>query len=538
MKLDRKQVVRPYGFQTEIIPTATASLVDTGHALIVMATGTGKTLTTAFSLKSVLTRHDRVLFLCHNEDILDHAMREFRKVFGEDMDQGLFTGRNQFAKRSAQFLFSTLQTMQNHKTRFRKDAFTALVVDESHHGQAPTFKETITYFTPRYLLGMTATPNRLDRKDISEIFGPVTVNLPLHEAIARKYVTPISYRLMTIGSIASGALEALLFEVRDQGRRVTLAQLNRTLFIEQLDDEVIKAIEAESGSKIIFCENTMHAERMAERLTSAARYDSKQTNEENTTAYESFVAGTIKHLVTVNKFNEGVDMPDAQCVVFLRGTQSPTIFLQQLGRGLRKAPGKERVVVLDFVGNVERIAMIEQLMKDIEDHDDGDDDEDDNDDDSDDDDGGGGGEKRTPVILSGDGYDFRISSEAKDILALLRQAQTDFYSYEEASRRAQELGIKTSREYQRYSQKDPRLPSHPAGLYKTRGWISWPMFLGTSVYSYEEASKRVQEWGIKTSTEYFLCYPKDSRLPSAPYKAYEMHGWVSWYVFLGTSPRA
>ncbi len=530
--------IKPHPYQVPLIHVVAESLADTGRALLIMATGTGKTITAALALKRLLTRHDRVLFLCHNEDILQHAMGEFKKVFGDEEGTfGLFSGTRK--QEHARFVFATLQTMHLRKRMFKKNTFSVVVVDESHHSQAETFKSAITYFTPRYLLGMTATPDRMDRKNIREIFGEETAELGLEEAIAKKYLTPLTYKLMTVGSVAQEELQQLLKEVFEEGRRLTIKDLNRRLFVERRDDEIVKAIEDEPGSKIVFCENITHADRIAAQLSNAQAYHSKRTPEENELAFKAFARGKLQYLVTVNKFNEGVDMPDAQGVVFLRATGSPTIFFQQLGRGLRRASNKPHLTLLDFVGNAERIALVQELMKDIEEKRKGDGDviEEDADDGPDATDGGSIGDDHvTPrgiMVLGGDGYDFSISSEGIDILKLLRRTQVEFYTYEEACEAVRKMGIRTQKEYRSRYCEDSRLPSNPFMCFRSSGWMSWAVFLGTEFYSYKEACEVVRRRGIVSKPDYASRYKEDPRLPSTPSSYYRSSGWISWRIFLG-----
>ncbi|MDF1496915.1 MAG: integrase repeat-containing protein [Patescibacteria group bacterium] len=508
--------VSPYSYQQVRITKILESLRNHGKALMVMASGTGKTITSAFIAKELMGNGTKVLFLCHNNDILNQAKLEYGRVFGDSVNLAVFAGNE---KEVGDIIFASFQTMRTWKEAFFHDEFDLVIVDESHHSQADTFRDVIEYFTPKYLLGMTATPDRMDGREIREIFGDEIDPLTLEEAIVQGYVTPITYKLMTVGSLSNLMLRRIFQEVMEEGKRISKKQLNETIFIEKRDQEIAKAIITHPGQGIIFCESILHAEEFAKYLPNAEPFHSLQSPSKNAEILKDFRDGKTFYLLTVDKFNEGIDIPDADLVVFLRSTDSLTIFLQQLGRGLRRSPGKKKVTVLDFVANVDRLEYVKQMLdriKSVESE--------------------LGELEQNPLYVKGFGFDFSITEEAVDILQVLQRVQIPFYSTcIEASAASQNLGIESRDEYKKRYKEDPRLPSNPNGFYKTE-WQGWTAFLGEEVRDFypteAEATVAVLKLRIKTSLEYIKRYKEDPRLPSNPAKTYKTD-WRGWPAFLG-----
>ena len=356
---------KPKPYQAECVN----ALVEThksgnDRALIVMASGLGKTLTSAFSIREFIAmchENSRVLFLCHNNEILGKAKTEYRSVFGEEYSYGSYTGIEKTSRR-VNFLFASFQTMKLHLKDFAPDEFDYVIVDEAHHGQAITFKKVISYFKPRFLLGMTATPKRLDGLDISEIFGGTVYEKDLPQAIKEHLLATVDYRLLL-----DDIEDIFKYLGRDD---VTIAELNRNIFVPKRDEEIIRIInekiaEKEHHKTIIFCTSINHADVMAGLIDGAAVVHSELSQSVCHERIAAFRNGRIQTIVSVDQLNEGVDIPDADVIVFLRSTVSPTVFYQQLGRGLRKTSSKKSVLILDFVANCERIEMIENLHRAI-----------------------------------------------------------------------------------------------------------------------------------------------------------------------------
>jgi len=333
-------------------------------ALVVMATGLGKSIVAAFWAKYLIEKKGmRGLFLCHDNFILEQNMAEFKKVMNGEGRFGVFHGKEK-EYGEVDVLFASFQTFKDWRKAFFKDEFDFLIVDESHHSQAKTYKKVINYFKPKYLLGVTATPDRMDEKDIRDIFGDEVIDYSLEEAIGRGWLTNVIYHVIS-DNLNTKALKKIVADVLEKGKKISIKQLNETIFIDKRDEEVASIIESYNpGFKkktIIFCENIDHAENFSQFIPGSRTCHSKNSDKANRRVLNDFRDGKLTCVLSVDKFNEGIDVPNAEVIVFLRSTDSKRIFLQQFGRGLRKILGKENVIVLDFVANYERVAMVQQL---------------------------------------------------------------------------------------------------------------------------------------------------------------------------------
>lgn len=334
------------------------------RALLVMATGLGKTVVSGFDLMRLLQQDPgRVLFLSHDTNINAQARKTFQKMLGKKYSHGNFNGKEKHLHH-VDFLYATLQTMANHRGSFDPHEFKYVVLDEAHHGEAATYKPTLEYFQPVFFLAVTATPERGDSKDITEFFGEPVYRLGVFEALAKGYLCHVDYRLMTD--------DIQNLEVLDTpAGKLSISELNRTVFIPKRDEEIARIIaektkNIESPRVMIFCSSIEHAERMAALMPHAALLHSQlKDKKEVQRRLEAFRTGEITTVLTVDMLNEGIDVPEANVLVFLRSTSSRTIFLQQLGRGLRKMLGKASVLVLDFVANCERIEMVDWLTEGV-----------------------------------------------------------------------------------------------------------------------------------------------------------------------------
>jgi superfamily II DNA or RNA helicase len=182
-------MITPHDFQQTAIGITSVVLSSVGKALVVMATGLGKTVVGAFLVKDLI-KEGRGLFLCHLNEGLEQALRQFRDVLGDQVRLGVFHGQKKHWE-EVDVLFASFQTFKDWKQAFFEDEFKFVIVDESHHGQAPTYSSVIKYFKPKALLALTATPDRMDQKDIRQIFGHEVVNLTLEEGIAKGWLSII-----------------------------------------------------------------------------------------------------------------------------------------------------------------------------------------------------------------------------------------------------------------------------------------------------------------------------------------------------------
>jgi len=525
-------VYTPFDYQKQCLHSLEQTWKsERDSALIVMASGLGKTVTAAFDLQNRLEEDvSRALYVCHRTDILYQAKSEFENVIGEEISYGFLTGEEKDLYEK-HLLFASFQTMRDYKELYRRKEFDYIVVDESHRSYAPTYKQTLDYFSPEYLLGMTATPQRGDGQDIEEIYGPAVFELGLASAINRGLVCSVDYRLLTDNIDFDELLEA-------SEEKVSRAELNRRIFIPRRDEEVAQIItqrmeEIEYPQNIVFCPSIEHCNRMSELLPESLPLHSEVPRNERTVRLELFRQGLIRTIVAVDCLNEGVDIPRANVVVFLRSTSTPRIFLQQLGRGLRRVEGKDRVVVLDFASNFERIQMAYNLWKKAQEHENNSDEPDSEDE-----------ENGSVMTLEVAGVTFQESEKNVDaLLSVLNQVGKyhQFYeTLEEASAAAQELGIETSQEYHKVApSKDPLLPARPQGYY-SESWSGWYDFLGKErdprqyYETCEESAEAARSLGVTSQREYVEeAYPNDRRLPYKPDEFYA-ESWPGWEEFLDT----
>lgn len=328
-----------------------------------MASGLGKTLTTIFDLQQFLQQHpnSHTLFLCDKESIIVQSKSKFRDVFGEEYSYGMFTG-NEKTTKSVDFLFATFQTMRNYRDEFSLDAFDYIVVDEAHHTAAETYQPTVGYFTPQFLLGLTATKNRMDGQDILDTYGAILYQMDIYDGWATGWLARVDYRMM-LDNLNEEEFKKYI-DPQTSEQKVSLAQLKRTIFAPQRDADIVESIRGQSSdlndpSTFIFCASINHANAMAHQFGGeAAVIHSEQSTNLNEAILSKFRSGEIRIVISVNMLNEGIDVPEADMVIFLRSTESSTIFFQQLGRGLRISTTKRAVRVLDYVVNLERISTI------------------------------------------------------------------------------------------------------------------------------------------------------------------------------------
>ena len=295
------------------------------RGVVVMPTGTGKTILSALVAQSM---GGKTLFLVHRLDILSQSVDAYRLAW-PTMKPGLLTGDARQDELDCDVLFASKDTLRRpaELMRFGRERFDCVVVDEVHHGQSPTYREIIDYFTPRFMLGMTATPDRLDRKDIFELFDYNKVyEISVHEVIERGHLVPYTYYGLTDDIDYSN--------IRYQNNRYRVDDLERTLIVPERNEAILKAyLEKGKGDKAIgFCISIAHAERMAAYFTKngvpAEAVHSKTLERDQLVA--DFRENRFNVAFTVDLFNEGVDFPNVQVLLFLRPTELRTVFVQQL----------------------------------------------------------------------------------------------------------------------------------------------------------------------------------------------------------------
>ena len=326
--------------------------------VVVLPTGTGKTFLSAFDAKKF---NGRVLYIVHRLDILSQSKAAFEKVWPEAR-HGVLTGELKENIHDSKVLFASKDTLRNpeYLMLFPPDEFDYIIVDEVHHGQAPTYRSIIKYFIPKkFLLGMTATPDRMDRKDIFELFDYNKVfEYTINEAIENGFLVPFTYYGLRDNIDYS--------KIRYNGIKYNVQDLDRYLIIEDRNKQILKEyLEKGKGDKAIgFCCSINHANRMAEFFNENGIPSVAITSEteDRDKIIQEFRDNKYAVAFTVDLFNEGIDFPDVRVLMFLRPTESKTVFMQQLGRGLRLYSGKERVIVLDFIGNYKKANKIRQYL--------------------------------------------------------------------------------------------------------------------------------------------------------------------------------
>ena len=320
---------------------------DTGvkRALIISATGSGKTYLAAFDARNFNAR--RTLFVVHRETILKDARKTFMNVFGAEKTCGLYTGNEKDL--DCDFLFASSSMLARHLDEFDPNEFDYICYDEVHHIVAEGGKKIFKYFEPEFLLGLTATPERMDNQDVFELFEQnVPFELRLRDAIINDLVVPFHYY---------GIRDELINYGEEDKNKVSknIAESDNVDFIVKEIEN--RKLQNEKLKAIAFCTNIAHCNLMASEFSARGYSVVSLTGENNTgeriKAFKDLQDETndLEIICTVDILNEGVDIPAINMVLFLRPTESSTIFLQQLGRGLRKYENKEFLTVLDFIGN-------------------------------------------------------------------------------------------------------------------------------------------------------------------------------------------
>ena len=349
--------LKPYPFQKEILEKLEVerAVHNRNRNLIVAATGTGKTMISAFDYKRFKQQNEsaKLLFLAHRKEILTQSLATFRGVlkdnnFGELMVDGIEPAIFKHVFASVQSLNNRLEILN-----LSPDYYDYIVIDEAHHQKAKSYRRIINYFKPKVLLGLTATPERMDGGDIQEDFhNRIAAEIRLPEALNRKLLCPFQY---------FGISDSIdLSKVSWVGGRYVASELtNLYTSNDRRVGEIITNLEKYTKDKhdvraLGFCVTIEHAKYMAEKFILAgfkAAFLTSENGHERGELRSQFQNKEINYLFVVDIFNEGVDIPEIDTVLFLRPTESLTVFLQQLGRGLRLAEGKEALTVLDFVGN-------------------------------------------------------------------------------------------------------------------------------------------------------------------------------------------
>lgn len=359
--------ISPYPFQQEILDRLDAERKIRGFFknLVVAATGTGKTVVSALDYKRFVKENhgkpNRLLFVAHREEILKQSMACFQAVMRDPNFGDLFVGSSRPS--SLDHLFLSVQTFNSQEMHniLSAEFYDYIVVDEFHHAAAPTYKRLLTHFEPKILLGLTATPERMDGRDILEYFdNRIAAEIRLPEAIDRKLLSPFQY----FGVTDTVDLDDLKWSRGgyDRTELSKIYSLNRAS-ADKRASMIVQSIlryvtEIDDVKGLGFCVSIEHANFMSDYFNAhkipAMSLTGQSPDEERRSAKQHLIQGDIRFIFVVDIYNEGVDIPEINTVLFLRPTESLTIFLQQLGRGLRLSENKDCLTVLDFIGQANK----------------------------------------------------------------------------------------------------------------------------------------------------------------------------------------
>ena len=367
LDLSYAQVLQPNSMQEQFILNIEEIIHKGGkRALLISATGTGKTYASAFALRKLFTDklfpNKKALFLSHREQINKQALKSYKRIFGKNVPMELLSGnQNDIEKaKSGEFLFSTMNMMarEDIMEQFKPDEYSVIVLDECHRSGAASYQRIINYFKPELLLGMSASPERTDNFDVFSLFDHnIACEIRLQQALENDMLCPFHYFGITDLEIDGESDDLNKFGQLTADKRV---------------EYIISQAEyyGYSGNRVkglIFCSRKDEAKELSRKFNLTGKYNTtmlcgENPQEERESAIERLVddnaADRLDYIFTVDIFNEGVDIPEINQVIMLRPTESPIIFVQQLGRGLRKADGKEFVIVIDFIGNYQNNYMI------------------------------------------------------------------------------------------------------------------------------------------------------------------------------------
>lgn len=341
--------ITPNSMQVEALQKLENIREENDKALIISATGTGKTYLAAFDAKTFNPK--KLLFVVHRLNIARKAMATFQSIFGRTKTMGIYSGKQK--ELDSDFIFSTVQTISrlNHLEKFDSEYFDYIIFDESHRSSANSYLRLINYFKPKFLLGMTATPDRSDGNDIYGLFDyNIAYEIRLSKAMEENMLIPFHYYGVTDLSVNGEILEN--------------ESDFRLLTSDERVDKMVNKIEfygSDNGITrgLIFCSKKEEAKELSEKFNQrgykTVALTGDNSEDERTVAIESLESDNLKnkldYIFTVDIFNEGIDIPKINQVIMIRPTASAIIFIQQLGRGLRKTDGKHYLTVIDFIGN-------------------------------------------------------------------------------------------------------------------------------------------------------------------------------------------
>jgi superfamily II DNA or RNA helicase/HKD family nuclease len=352
-----QETITPNTMQKEALENLTKLREEKKNkALIISATGTGKTFLSAFD--AIAFNPKKLLFVVHRLTIAKNSLKTFKKVFGNDKSMGLYSGDKRDL--DCDFVFSTIQTISKsiHFENFTKNHFDYIIIDETHRSGADSYLRLLNYFEPKFLLGMTATPERTDGNDIFKLFDHnIAYEIRLNKAMEEEMLSSFHYYGVSDLVIDSKEIE----KKTDFNLLISSERVNRII-------EKANFYGSDNGITrgLIFCSRISEAIELANLFNSKGfktiALTGDNSEEERAKAIESLESDNLNekldYIFTVDIFNEGIDIPKINQIIMLRPTESSIIFIQQLGRGLRKIDGKSYLTIIDFIGNYENNYLI------------------------------------------------------------------------------------------------------------------------------------------------------------------------------------
>lgn len=318
--------------------------------LLISATGTGKTYLSAFDVKECTPK--KMLFIAHRKTILEKSKEVFRNIL-RDKKMSIYGDGEE---KNAECVFAMVQTLskKEHREKFSTDYFEYIVIDEVHHSGAKSYQEILNYFTPKFILGMTATPERNDNFDIYELFDHnIAYEIRLYDALKEGLLSPFHYF-----GISDIEIDGELISEKSAINKLTVGErvkhiIEKSRFYGYSGDKLRALIFVSRVEEALIL-----AQKMKELGVRCEALVGSDSDEKRERVISKLEAGEIEYIISVDIFNEGVDIPSVNQILLLRPTESSIIYIQQLGRGLRKYPNKEYVVILDFIGNYEKNFLI------------------------------------------------------------------------------------------------------------------------------------------------------------------------------------
>ena len=350
-------LIKAHDYQDEVLEKLKLEREVFGHYrnLVVAATGTGKTVIASFDYKNFKENHQRanLLFIAHREEILKQSCRTFRAVLQDENFGDMWYGGVE--PKSYTHLFASKDLLNNRldELDIAEDFFDYIIFDEVHHIAANSYRKILGKFKPKILLGLTATPERMDGEDITKDFdGKISAEIRLDDALNNRLLAPFHYFGITDSvDLSTVTWRAGKYVISELSKIYTENDLRTGLILRKIEEYLPNYSDVRA---LCFCVDVEHAKNMAAKFQLAglkSAYLVSDNGIERTKWSRQLKDKKINYLFVVDMFNEGIDIPEVDTILFLRPTESLTVFLQQFGRGLRKSEGKEFVTILDFVGH-------------------------------------------------------------------------------------------------------------------------------------------------------------------------------------------